>query len=113
MQQQREGEQHDTTNAARVQRPRPALVRNVLDAQQRERVFILQEVLKVKGLMPLLMKQRNGLRWTTVERRELIETLRALSNLSPYLFTLALPGSVLMLPLLAWWLDRRRGQRKH
>jgi hypothetical protein len=43
----------------------------------------------------------------------LIETLRALSNLSPYLFTLALPGSVLMLPLLAWWLDRRRGQRSH
>lgn len=105
--------QHDAANVVHAQRPRPALVRNVLDAQQRERTFILQEVLKVRGLMPLLMKQRNGQRWATAERRELIETLRALSNLSPYLFTLALPGSVLMLPLLAWWLDRRRGQRSH
>lgn len=98
---------------AASRQPRPTLVRTVLDAQQREKAFVLQEVLKVRGLMPLLMKQRNGLRWTAAERRELIGTMRALSNLSPYLFTLALPGSVLILPLLAWWLDRRRGQRGH
>ena len=30
-----------------------------------------------------------------------------LSNLSPYLVVLALPGSFVMLPALAWWLDRR------
>ncbi|MBK6632310.1 MAG: hypothetical protein IPG33_15490 [Betaproteobacteria bacterium] len=98
---------------ASSRQPRLALVRSVLEAQQRERHFVLQEVLKVRGLMPLLMKQRNGLNWTAAERRELIGTMRALSNLSPYLFTLALPGSMLILPLLAWWLDRRRGQRSH
>ncbi|MEZ5614717.1 MAG: hypothetical protein R3E35_05820 [Rhodocyclaceae bacterium] len=90
---------------------RSALVGRMLNAQQRERVFVLQEVLKVKGLMPLLMKQRNGQKWTPEDRRQLIEQMRALTRISPYLVTLAVPGSLLFLPLLAWWLDRRRGRR--
>ena len=83
----------------------------MLEAQRREREHVLQEVLKARGLMPLLMKQRNGSRWTTDERRELKERLNALSQISPYLVALAVPGSLLMLPVLAWWLDRRRGKR--
>lgn len=94
-----------------MQRSNPGLIRHMLAAQQRERDYVLREVLKVKGLMPLLMKQRNGLRWSAAERRELKDTLKALSNISPYLITLAVPGSMLMLPMLAWWLDRRRGKR--
>ena len=94
-----------------MQRLPPGVFRPMLAAQQRERDYVLREVLKVKGLMPLLMKQRNGQRWSVAERRELKDTLKALSNISPYLLTLALPGSVLMLPVLAWWLDRRRGRR--
>ena len=61
--------------------------------------------------MPLLMKQRNGNRWTADERRELKDHLNTLSQISPYLVALAVPGSMLMLPVLAWWLDRRRGKR--
>jgi len=38
--------------------------------------------------------------------------LRALSNLSPYLIPILMPGGVLMLPLLAWWIDRRRKARE-
>ena len=87
------------------------MIRKMLEAQKRERDFIVAEFIKVKGLMPLLMKQRNGRRWTAAERRELLDDLRALSQISPYLFTLAVPGSVLMLPMLAWWLDRRRNRR--
>ncbi|MBI4989218.1 MAG: hypothetical protein HZC23_10395 [Rhodocyclales bacterium] len=83
----------------------------MLDAQKRERDYLLGEVLKARGLMPLLMKQRNGSRWTADERRELRDRLNALSQISPYLVALAVPGSMLMLPLLAWWLDRRRGAR--
>jgi hypothetical protein len=88
-----------------------ALFGRVLEAQRREREFVLAEVLKVRGLMPLLMKQRNGQRWSAEERRLLREHMRALTRLSPYLFTMAVPGSLLILPLLAWWLDRRRGKR--
>ncbi len=87
------------------------LVQRVLDAQSRERARILQEVLQARGLMPLLMKQRNGARWTAEERRELRTRLHALSQISPYLLALAVPGSALLLPLLSWWLDRRRRVR--
>lgn len=89
-------------------RPRlPAL----LDAQARERDRLLAEVLKIKGLMPLLMKHRNGQRWTPAERRELKSQLKALGEISPYLIVLVLPGSFVLIPMLAWWIDRRRIQR--
>lgn len=93
------------------QRHRLRFVHHLLEAQKRERDHVLRAVLKAKGLMPLLMKQRNGDRWTTGERQELKEQLNALSQISPYLVALAVPGSMLMLPVLAWWLDRRRGRR--
>jgi hypothetical protein len=88
------------------------MMRRMLEAQQRERMHIAAQMSTIKGLMPLLMKRRNGQRWSRAERADLYGQLRALTHLSPYLLTLALPGSFLMLPLLAWWLDRRRGQRR-
>lgn len=93
---------------ARRQRMRDRL----LAAQQRERDLVLAEFVKVRGLMPLLMKHRNGGVWTRAERAELQEQLRALAHLSPYLVLLALPGSFALLPVLAWWLDRRRHRRE-
>lgn len=84
------------------------LARRVLAAQDRERKRLLDEMSKVRGLVPLLMKPRNGEHWTAAERALLRDDLRALAYLSPYLLLLALPGSALLLPLLAWWLDRRR-----
>jgi hypothetical protein len=89
-----------------------AMLRPLWEVQAREKRRIQQEVLQVRGLMPLLMKPRNGYRWTREEKRELVRMLRSLYSVSPYLLTLALPGSVLFLPLLAWWLDRRRVRRK-
>jgi hypothetical protein len=58
------------------------------------------------------MKPRNNQRWTDEERRELAAHLRRLSTISPYLVVLALPGGLLMLPALAWWLDRRRTRNR-
>jgi hypothetical protein len=94
-----------------VQRFSPRIVRRMLEAQQRERQQITAELVKVKGFMPLLMKRRNGGRWTVDERHQLIEQLHAFAHLSPYLVVLVLPGSFLALPVLAWWLDRRRYRR--
>lgn len=74
----------------------------------RERQFLVAEMVQVKGLMPLLMKQRNKQRWTPEDRAELRAHFRRLSNLSPYLVVMVLPGSFVLLPALAWWLDRRR-----
>lgn len=70
------------------------------------------ELSKVKDAMPLLMKRRNGGCWTREEQRYLLERLRGLSYLSPYLLVLLLPGSFVLMPLLAWWLDRRRGAQR-
>lgn len=86
-------------------------IQRILEAQQRERHQITTQFVKVRGLMPLLMKRRNGGRWTAEERAGLTCQLRALAHLSPYLVVLAMPGSFVVLPLLAWWLDRRRQQR--
>ena len=81
------------------------------DPFQREKDRIRAEILSFQGLMPLLMQQRNGRRWTANERAQLAEHLRHLQSLSPYLLTLLAPGSFVLLPLLAWWLDRRRKKR--
>ncbi len=72
---------------------------------------MLVELTATRGLMPLLMKARNGESWSAEERRILIEHLRRLAHLSPYLIALLLPGSVVLLPIYAWWLDRRRLSR--
>ena len=87
----------------------PAL-RRAQELTARETRHLLNEILQVRGLMPLLMKQRNKERWSPEDRAELKVHLRRLSNLSPYLIVLALPGSFVLLPALAWWLDRRRNR---
>jgi hypothetical protein len=76
----------------------------------REKDHLVSDILQVRGLMPLLMKPRNGLRWTPEDKAELAIHLRRLSRLSPYLVVGLLPGGFLMLPALAWWLDRRRNR---
>lgn len=72
---------------------------------------MLQGMVKIRGLMPLLMKKRNGQAWSVEERAALLEQLRAVAHVSPYLVVVLLPGSFAMLPVLAWWLDRRRQDR--
>jgi hypothetical protein len=76
----------------------------------REKKYLVVELSKVKGLMPLLMKPRNKQRWSEEDKRELAGHLRRLRSVSPYIAVLVLPGGLAMLPILAWWLDRRRGR---
>lgn len=89
----------------------PKALRAILALADRERRFILAEVVQVKGLMPLLMKPRNKQRWTAEDRAQLRAHLKRLSKISPYLVVLVMPGGFVILPALAWWLDRRRGRR--
>jgi hypothetical protein len=78
---------------------------------EREKSRIREDISRVPGLMALLMKPRNGKKWTRTERAELRARMRRVSRLGLYLTTAALPGTSLMLPLLAWWLDRRQSKR--
>lgn len=87
-----------------------AVVRSMNDTQ---RLYIRNELSQVSGLIPILMKRRNGGKWTVEERAMLQRDLRAMRNLSPYLIPLVMPGGILMLPLFAWWLDSRRRRREN
>jgi len=85
--------------------------RRLLGIVEREKKFVGEELVRTQKLMPLLMKARNGGRLTREEKDQLLDQLRRLSEMSPYLALLVLPGGFALLPLLAWWLDRRRGKR--
>lgn len=74
-------------------------------------MHIRNELSQARGFIPILMKRRNGEQWSKEERAILLRDLRTLSSLSPYLIPLLMPGGILMLPLLAWWLDSRRKER--
>lgn len=86
-------------------------VQRLWAVQNRERVRLWQEMAQVRGLMQLLMKQRNGYRWTETDRRKIRAQLRKLASLSPYMVLFLSPGGFLAMPVLAWWLDRRRQKR--
>lgn len=104
----------DMNHPAHIAKFRSASVvtyRSIRNLTGREKKHLLHEILQVKGLMPLLMKPRNEQSWTPEDKQELRIQLRRLSSVSPYLIVLALPGSFLMLPALAEWLDRRRNRR--
>ena len=74
----------------------------------REKRRFRDELAQMKGAWPLLMKQRDGGKWTFDEKSHLKTMVRSASSVSPYLFIWAVPGSMLMLPFLAWFLDKRR-----
>ena len=89
----------------------PLPIYRAFELAERERKFVLSELVQVKGLMPVLMKRRNKQQWSPEDITEIRAHLERLSKLSPYLVVLVMPGGFAMLPILAWWLDRRRNRR--
>jgi hypothetical protein len=81
------------------------------EIMRRRKQQILSQFLQVKGLIPLLMKPRNNQHWTPQDKRELILNLKCLSHMSAYIAVLIMPGGCALLPVMAWWLDRRREKR--
>lgn len=82
-----------------------------LAGNHREQRRFRDELATIKGAWPLLMKQRRGGTWTPDDKQQLKTMVRSASSVSPYLFIWALPGSMILLPFLAWFLDTRRKQR--
>ena len=80
-------------------------------SNSREKRRFASELVHMRGAWPLLMKQRNGGKWTAEEKTKLKMMVRAASNVSPYLFIWAVPGSMLLLPFLAWFLDKQRRKK--
>lgn len=79
-----------------------------LAGNTREKRRLRDELVTMKGAWPLMMKQRDGGTWTREDKERLRLMLRSASSVSPYLFIWAIPGSVILLPFMAWYLDKRR-----
>lgn len=81
-------------------------------SNKREKHRFRDELVSMRGALPLLMKQRSGGgKWTDDDKVRLKAMVRSASAVSPYLFIWALPGSMILLPFLAWFLDRQRKNR--
>ena len=78
---------------------------------EREKKHLGEELVRTQKIMPLLMKPRNGAKWTKDEKRELVDHLKRIGGMGRYVALLLLPGGLALLPVLAWWLDRRRERR--
>ncbi len=102
----------DNTQTFRAKMPSaPLWFSSMVAGNSREKNRLRQEMEQIKGAVPLLMKQRNGGKWTIHDKQALRNILRSVSSVSPYLLIWILPGSVLILPFLAWHLDTRRKRR--
>lgn len=102
----------ESTQAFQARLPgAPGWFSSMLAGTRREQSRLRLEIAQMRGAAGLLMKQRNGGKWSAQDKRELRTIARSLSSVSPYLVIWALPGSVLILPLLAWHLDTRRKRR--
>ena len=89
-----------------------APVKRAFELAERERKFLLAEMSQVRGLMPILMRRRNKQQWSPEELDEIRAHLIRISKLSPYLVIIVMPGGFAVLPVLAWWLDRRRQRNR-
>ena len=90
----------------------PKWVDSLVASNGREKTRMRHELGKIKGALPLLMKPRNGGKWTAQDRLEIRRMLQAASAVYPYLIIWVLPGSIVLLPFLAWHLDVRRKGRE-
>ena len=84
---------------------------SIVASNHREKHRFREELAHIKGAWPLLMKQRKGDTWTPEDKIQLKAMVRSASSVSPYLFIWAIPGSMVLLPFLAWFLDRQRKKR--
>ena len=102
----------DSTQTFQAKMPKaPVWVSSMAAGNSREKTRLRDELAQMKGALTLLMKQRNGGTWSSEDRQELRKLMRSITSVSPYLLIWVVPGSMLILPFLAWHLDTRRKRR--
>lgn len=90
-----------------LQRP-PEWFSAFLAGNSREQTRFKREFATIRGSVVWLVRQRRSGHWTAHERTQLRTVMRSASSVSPYLLIWVVPGSLLLLPFLAWFIDRRR-----
>ena len=103
----------DSTVAFRRRMERaPEWFCSFLAGNSREKSRLRREMATMKGSVTWLVQQRRQGNWTAQERARLRDVMRSASSVSPYLFIWVIPGSMLLLPFLAWFLDQQRKRRE-
>ncbi len=74
----------------------------------RARAAMLFHVSQAQGLMHLLKKSRNGMSWSKEDKIALRRHLNHLAKALPAFGIFSLPGGLLIMPLLATFLERRK-----
>jgi hypothetical protein len=83
-----------------------------LAGNSREKSRLRREMATMKGSVVWLVQQRRQGTWSAEERAHLRDVMRSASSVSPYLFIWVIPGSMLLLPFMAWFLDKQRKRRE-
>jgi hypothetical protein len=73
--------------------------------------MVFAEAEHVEGVVALLMKRRNGGDWSADDKIALRRHLKALGKSLPVIGLFALPGGLIVVPVLAMILDRRSRPR--
>lgn len=99
---------NSTTAFQRRMERAPEWFCSFLAGNTREKTRFRSELATMRGSVVWLVRQRRQGAWTAVERAHLRDVMRSASSVSPYLFIWVIPGSLVLLPFLAWFIDRRR-----
>ena len=83
-----------------------------LAGNSREKTRLRSELTVMKGSVVWLVRQRRLGHWSAQERTQLRQVMRSASSVSPYLIIWVIPGSMLLLPFLAWFIDHKRKGRR-
>jgi hypothetical protein len=83
-----------------------------LAGNSREKDRLRREIATLRGSVVWLVRQRRQGCWSTHERSHVRLVMRSASSVSPYLIIWVIPGSMLLLPFLAWFIDRQRQKRR-
>ena len=103
----------DSTQAFQQRMERaPEWFCSFLAGNSREKSRLRREMATMKGSVVWLVQQRRQGTWSAEERAHLRDVMRSASSVSPYLFIWVIPGSMLLLPFMAWFLDKQRKRRE-
>jgi len=89
------------------------MIKRLITSQiNKNRDLISNEAKEIEGFTKLLMKQRNtGIKWTQEDKSRLKHYLGRIAAYVPILLIFLLPFGMLLLPILAESLDRRKNRR--
>ena len=103
---------NSTSASQRRMERAPARPCSFLAGNHREKNRLRGEMAVMRGSVVWLVRQRRLGRWSPEDRAHLRQVMRSASSVSPYLIIWVVPGSMLLLPFMAWFIDMRRKGRQ-